>query len=429
MRAVILVALLSVVGCKKEAQHDNPKVTTNAGVAANKKTTPQVAPPFDLKNPPADAVKTPSGLVYKTLTPAPSGQLPKRNDTVMVRYTGWHQASGETFFTNLDSDAAMPLNLAKTAKGFTEGMQLVHKGEKAMLWVPAAIGYQDGQPPPANPETNVYQVEVVDIKEAPAIPTDLAGPPADAQTTKRTGTKFIVVRPGTGKDPAHVADDVTFHYTVWDPSGRMIETTEMKKQPARSTPYKQAPAFEEILESMVPGERVRAWLDASALKEQVKTVVTGPIVLEVEVLQIDKAKGDPPPVPPDVAKPPADAKKTAKGVFYKILKAGKGGDKPKATDTVRVHYTGWTTDGRMFDSSVIRGEPSEFSLQGVIAGWTDGLQVLSVGDHARFWIPDELAYKGQQGRPQGMLVFDIELLEIKPAAPHGDAPPPPPHHP
>ena len=118
------------------------------------------------------------------------------------------------------------------------------------------------------------------------------------------------------------------------------------------------------------------------------------------------------PAPPDVAAPPKDAKKTAKGVSYKVQKAGKGGPKPVATDTVKVHYTGWTTDGKMFDSSVQRGSPAEFPLGGVIPGWTDGLQVMSVGDKVRFWIPEELAYKGSPGRPQGMLVFDVELLEI-----------------
>jgi len=117
-------------------------------------------------------------------------------------------------------------------------------------------------------------------------------------------------------------------------------------------------------------------------------------------------------VPPDVAKPPADAKKTDKGVFYKVLSAGKGGPKPTPKDTVKVHYRGWTTDGKMFDSSELRGEPSTFSLGGVIAGWTDGIQVMTIGDRVRFWIPEELAYKGVAGKPAGMLVFDIELLEI-----------------
>jgi peptidylprolyl isomerase len=79
-----------------------------------------------------------------------------------------------------------------------------------------------------------------------------------------------------------------------------------------------------------------------------------------------------------------------------------------------VHYTGWTTDGKMFDSSVTRGQPATFPLDSVIPGWTDGLQVMTVGERTRFWIPDELAYKGKPGRPQGMLVFDVELLEIDP---------------
>ena len=80
---------------------------------------------------------------------------------------------------------------------------------------------------------------------------------------------------------------------------------------------------------------------------------------------------------------------------------------------VRVHYTGWTTDGRMFDSSIVKNEPGEFSLNGgVIAGWTEGIPMFAIGDKGRLWVPDTLAYKGQQGRPQGMLVFDVELVSI-----------------
>jgi peptidylprolyl isomerase len=120
------------------------------------------------------------------------------------------------------------------------------------------------------------------------------------------------------------------------------------------------------------------------------------------------------PAPPDVAAPPADAKKTEKGVFYKVLEPGKAdGKKPGTNDTVEVNYTGWTTDGKMFDSSVKRGRPAKFGLSQVIPGWTDGLQVMTVGEKTRFWIPEELAYKGQQGAPQGMLVFDVELIAIE----------------
>ena len=123
--------------------------------------------------------------------------------------------------------------------------------------------------------------------------------------------------------------------------------------------------------------------------------------------------------------PPADAKKTPSGLASKVIAPGTGKTHPGKADLVTVDYTGWTTDGKMFDSSVIRNEPAEFSLQGGMLGWTEGISQMSVGDKFRFWIPEELAYKGQPGKPQGMLVFDVELLEIK-APGHPDMPP---HHP
>ena len=78
-----------------------------------------------------------------------------------------------------------------------------------------------------------------------------------------------------------------------------------------------------------------------------------------------------------------------------------------------VHYTGWTTDGKMFDSSVARGQPATFPLNRVIAGWTEGVQLMVVGEKRRFWIPQKLAYGGAEGAPRGMLVFDVELLGIE----------------
>ena len=124
----------------------------------------------------------------------------------------------------------------------------------------------------------------------------------------------------------------------------------------------------------------------------------------------------PPPTPPDVAAPPADAKKTASGLAYKILAHGKGKAHPSADSTVEVHYSGWTTEGRLFDSSVVRGQPTTFPLDGVIKGWTEGLQLMVVGDKARFWIPGNLAYGDKPtrpGAPAGTLVFDVELRAIK----------------
>jgi peptidylprolyl isomerase len=118
------------------------------------------------------------------------------------------------------------------------------------------------------------------------------------------------------------------------------------------------------------------------------------------------------PAPPDVKAPPAKAAKTPSGLASMVITPGKGKTRPTATSQVTVHYTGWTTDGKMFDSSV-GDEPATFGLDEVIKGWTEGVQLMVVGEKRRFWIPQELAYRGRPNKPAGMLVFDVELLDIK----------------
>src|SRR5215510_8329756 len=82
------------------------------------------------------------------------------------------------------------------------------------------------------------------------------------------------------------------------------------------------------------------------------------------------------PAPPDVAAAPADAQRTSSNLAYKVLKPGTGTRHPRPNSEVTVHYTGWSTDGKMFDSSVARGEPATFSLDAVIPGWTEGVQMM-----------------------------------------------------
>jgi FKBP-type peptidyl-prolyl cis-trans isomerase FklB len=107
---------------------------------------------------------------------------------------------------------------------------------------------------------------------------------------------------------------------------------------------------------------------------------------------------------------------TESGLQYKIMKDAKG-EKPKAEDKVMVHYHGTLIDGTVFDSSVERGEPISFALNGVIPGWTEGVQLMSVGSKYKFFIPSELAYGANQrgGGPIGpnmALIFEVELIEI-----------------
>lgn len=126
----------------------------------------------------------------------------------------------------------------------------------------------------------------------------------------------------------------------------------------------------------------------------------------------------PPPAPPDVAAPPADAKKTASGLATKVLTKGTAKDHPTKDDKVKVNYTGWTTDGKVFDSTVTRNAPATFGVGEVIPGWTEGLQLMVEGEKRRMWIPANLAYgpRGMPGiPPNSALTFDVELLEIQQA--------------
>jgi peptidylprolyl isomerase len=122
------------------------------------------------------------------------------------------------------------------------------------------------------------------------------------------------------------------------------------------------------------------------------------------------------PAPPDVAAIPADAQVTASGLASKVIRPGTGSIHPTLASTVTVNYTGWTPDGKMFESTLPRHEPATFGVTGVISGWSEGLQLMAIGEQRRFWIPGKLAYDGgggPPGAPKGMLVFDIELLDIK----------------
>lgn len=107
---------------------------------------------------------------------------------------------------------------------------------------------------------------------------------------------------------------------------------------------------------------------------------------------------------------------TESGLQYSVIKEGTG-KSPKATDTVVCHYEGFLTNGTVFDSSIQRGEPATFPLNAVIAGWTEGLQLMKEGGKTRFFIPYNLAY-GEAGAagaipPYAALIFDVELLEVK----------------
>jgi peptidylprolyl isomerase len=252
-----------------------------------------------------------------------------------------------------------------------------------------------------------------DPRKAPA---DVAAPPADAQKTA-SGLASKVLRPGTGTTHPHAWDEVTVNYTGWTTDGKMFDTSAARGEAATFGLGDVIKGWTEGLQSMVVGESRRFWIPAKlAYGESPRPgAPAGMLVFDVELLDIVPGKR-PIEAPSDVAAPPSNATRTASGLAYLNLTKGSGKQHPHPRDRVRVHYSGWTTNGKLFDSSVARGEPTEFALNSVIKGWTQGVQLMVVGDKTRFWIPGELAYgnSSRPGVPSGMLVFDIELLEILP---------------
>jgi FKBP-type peptidyl-prolyl cis-trans isomerase len=254
-------------------------------------------------------------------------------------------------------------------------------------------------PPPPNPD------------DIPA-PPDVAAAPPDAQKTP-SGLASKVLQPGKGGPRPTADDSVEVHYTGWTTDGHMFDSSVKRGQPARFPLRGVIKGWTEGLQLMTIGEKRRFWIPSDLAYGDSPGAgrPAGTLVFDVQLLGVTS----PPKVPEDVAAPPRNAKKTATGISYRVLEKGTGKRHPSADDTVEVHYSGWTTDGRMFDSSVARGESATFPLRGVIPGWTEAVQLMVVGEKTRFWIPGKLAYDNSSnpGAPKGTLVFDIALIKIR----------------
>lgn len=431
-RTLAVLIALGLVACqkteKKPAESDQSKTKTETAtqdptVAVPEKGKPpqrklkQVTPPLDIKVPPSDAEKSASGMTFKTLSEG-SGAAPGKNDGVEILYSAWRE-DGSTFATTQPANKPTTMYLYSTAPGFTEALQKMKVGGKAMFWLPPDIAFPGKQR--GKPETLVYAVELVAVKPVPKTPDDVGKPPSGA-TKEKSGVVWKKIKSAAGKaERPRAWDAIQLGYTGWDETGKIVDSSEVHAKPVKMPVDGLPPVFADAVPRLAVGERVRMWFPGSMLGKG-PNAPSGTVTFEVEVTGIDRLE-QPPPAPSDVARPPADAKKTAKGVFYKVLTAGTGTQKPSGSDQVTVHYTGWTTDGKRFDSSIPEGKPRQFRVTGVIAGWTDALLEMVVGDKWRVWIPEELAYKGAPSRPQGMLVFDVELLGIE-AAPARPVSPP-----
>lgn len=244
-------------------------------------------------------------------------------------------------------------------------------------------------------------------KPLPA-PPDVAKPPADAVKTK-SGLASKVIKAGAGQMHPKGDDLVTVQYTGWTTDGKMFDSSLTDGKPVTFPLNHVIAGWTEGVQLMVVGETRRFWIpEALAYKGQKDP--KGMLVFDVELVSFTDSPEKP---PADVKEAPPDARKTASGLAYKVLTPGTGTRRPLSTSTVKVHYSAWTADGKLFDSSILRGQPANFRVDSVgVEGWTEGLQLMVEGEKMRFWIPENLAYKGR-GPVNGMVVFDVELIKIQ----------------
>ena len=262
---------------------------------------------------------------------------------------------------------------------------------------------------------------------AATAPADDKLPPLDAKewVTKDGGLKVWDVKEGTGKEVGKYST-VEVHYTGWLTNGKVFDSSKKTGKPFETPLGRVVPGWQFGLPGMKVGGIRRLYIPGKlAYGSEGSGDLIPPnatLVFEVELLDVTKgatnSTTEEKPMA-DFALPPLDAKEWTKrpnGLQVWDVKEGTGAE-AKPAGTVKVHYTGWLTDGKVFDSSKKRNEPIEFPLTGVIKGWGDGVPGMKVGGVRRLVIPPELGY-GKRGAPGAIppdatLVFEIELLDVR----------------
>jgi len=259
------------------------------------------------------------------------------------------------------------------------------------------------------------------IGDIPA-PADVAAVPGDAQVTA-SGLAFKVLKPPTCAasdcERPIAYDSVVVDYTGWQVDGKMFDSSVQRGQRASFGVGQVIKGWTEGLQLMAVGEKRRFWIPAALAygENPGNGRPGGMLVFDVELYEVKRGP-KPPPVPPDVAGPPADAVVTPSGLASKVLSPGKPGFEsqlPKSDSRVTFEYSGWKTDGELLVSTKMSGKPPTVTVKElIIKGLAEGLQLMSLGESRRLWVPAKLAYGSNPGNglPAGMLVFDVKLTGI-----------------
>jgi len=408
-RSLLLLTLGLTAGCSANDRGAAPGAEAPA-IAA----TPAAQAPVPGKAP-LEAQTSPSGLAFQVLKSGAGEDRPALQDAVRVEYLAW--STKGPFDSTKKSGGTGVFDMNGVIAGWTEALQAMRVGERRRLWIPDKLAYPGLR---ANPTISVFEVELLEIiRGKPALPPppDVAAAPSDATRTS-SGLAYKLLSQGGGGDKPNAWDRVKLHFTGWTSDGTMLETSSHEGRPSVFDVGKVMPGWQEALPLMAAGDRARVWLSGALARQDHASEPKGNVVYDLELVSVERLP-EPPRAPSPLAAPPNDALKTKSGVGYRMQKRGAGGTKPRASDRVVVAYSAWTTDGTLFDSTFLRGKPASLPVSGLIPGWAEGLQRMAKGDKATFWIPEKLAYAGREGAPRGMLVYEVELLDIHERASRG----------
>ena len=244
-------------------------------------------------------------------------------------------------------------------------------------------------------------------------PLAIAGPPSPRAHKTQTGLQYVFLERGPGPAPAKVGRVMRARIDARDSAGNEIVSAagDGLRRFRIERLKKSLPTLAEGLALMRPGDRLRLWLIAAQIPPHNRLLAVADQVLEVTLIDLI----DPLPAPPDVAAPPATARVLEGGTAIRWLYRSGAARHPAIGDEISVHYSLWTTDGFMVDSTLLGEKVASFPLGKLIRGWQVGLPEMAIGDVARLWIPGAMAYANRADRPfspKGMLVFDVELLAV-----------------
>jgi peptidylprolyl isomerase len=361
-------------------------------------------------------IKTASSLEY-TITEKGTGKRPHNGDKLMVNYTG-RLTNDSVFDSSLKRGPfSFKLGLGQVIKGWDEAFLLLQEGDKATIKFGPELGYGErvSGPIPAN-STLIFDVELISVTESPK-PWDVKGKDT---VTLPSGLKYMVVQENKKGQKAEVGTKVVLNYSSYLIDGKPLDSSTERGQPitVKLGEKQIIDVLEQGIELMHKGEKFKFYIPYNlAYGEAGHPPLIPPktdIIFDIELVDIQKVI-----LPTLYDIKGKEPKITASGLKYYEVVKGTSPIKAEAGKTVKVHYSGYLADGKMFDSSVERSEPFQFALgkAQVIAGWEEGVALMHVGDKFRFVIPYYLAY-GEGGRPpmipaKAELTFDVELIEVK----------------